>query len=180
MVCTFTGARIGEVLGMKWSDIDSRSNQWTVSRTLSRTIDGRAAAGSTTKTGETRILNLAQDVVNALRIQHEYVAFRKSMSTIWDEYGDWVFPTSRGTFKDSRNLRRLMKQTFPDWKYGFHALRHWFASVGFESGMGEVQIARLLGHRSTSTTKDIYGHLLSDGSEKVIDSVQRILGNKSV
>lgn len=60
-----------------------------------------------------------------------------------------------------------------------HALRHWFASVGFDAGMGEVQIARLLGHRSTATTKDTYGHLLDDGAQTLIDSVARILREKN-
>ncbi len=82
------------------------------------------------------------------------------MSNIWNDEGNWVFPTQRGTFKDSHNLRRILKKTFPEWNHGFHALRHWFASVGFDAGMGEVQIARLLGHRSTATTKDTFLDIL--------------------
>jgi integrase len=101
------------------------------------------------------------------------------MSNIWNDEGNWVFPTQRGTFKDSHNLRRILKRTFPEWNHGFHALRHWFASVGFDAGMGEVQIARLLGHRSTATTKDTYGHLLDDGAQTLLDSVARLLRDKN-
>jgi hypothetical protein len=45
--------------------------------------------------------------------------------------------------------------------------------------MGEVQIARFLGHRSTATTKDTYGQLLGNGAQKQLDSVARILREKN-
>jgi len=179
LVCAYTGARIGEVLGAKWSDIDIDEGKWLVTQTLSRSAEGKSIAGDRTKTGETRSLSLPPIVIQALELQAQYVAFRKSMSNIWNDEGNWVFPTQRGTFKDSHNLRRILKRTFPEWNHGFHALRHWFASVGFDAGMGEVQIARLLGHRSTATTKDTYGHLLDDGAQTLLDSVARILREKN-
>lgn len=178
VICAYSGARIGEVLGAKWSDFDLKTKKWTVARTLTQSEKGQNIAGVQTKTGESRVITMHPAISQALEVQIQFLAFRKSMASIWDSQSDWVFPTSQGTIKDPRNLRRLLKQTFPDWKHGFHGLRHWFASVGFESGMGEVQIARMLGHRSTATTKDTYGHLLDDGAKKILDSLDTILGDK--
>jgi integrase len=80
--------------------------------------------------------------------------------------------------KDPNNLRKVLKDAFPQWNYSFHAIRHWFASLGLSSGAGDTQMARLLGHKTTRTTKDIYGHLLDEGSATIIDMVQKAIGNQ--
>ncbi len=177
IVAMFTGARIGEILAMKWQDIDLSDSQWSVTRTTSRDIKGRQILGNQTKTKEVRSVALSSQVMTELLTQREYISFKRSMSGIWKE-NDFVFPTDIGTFKDANNLRRLRIKAYPDWKHGFHDLRHWFTSVAISEGLGEVQLARILGHRSTSTTKDVYSHLLDRDSGKAIDAVQRALKGK--
>ena len=46
------------------------------------------------------------------------------------------------------------------------------------SGVGLVQVARLVGHRSTRTTTDVYGHLLDEGARQVLDTVASALESK--
>jgi integrase len=177
MMLISTGARIGEVLAAQWADINTEEQVWTVKRTVTRGLDGRQTVGNRTKTGDDRAIKLAPALQQALQEQRKYVFKQRSSSGIWHDH-DLIFPSSSGTVKDTRNLRTLLKRSFPEWKYGFHAIRHWFASLSMQAGVGDTQVARILGHRSTRTTRDTYGHLTAEGSTIIIDMVQRAIGNR--
>ena len=178
VMCAHTGARIGEILAAKWSDIDLDNRIWHLSRTTTKDAQGRLIVGERTKTGDSRRVDLTGELTQTLRTQAEFVAYRRSMAPLWHDQG-WVFPSAIGTVRDSHNLRNFLKRTFPDWPYAFHGIRHWFVSMGLTaSGAGLVQVARLVGHRSTRTTSDIYGHLLSEGATQVLDTVASALENK--
>ena len=174
-MCAHTGARIGEIMAAKWSDLDLEAGTWTVISTVTRSSEGKRKVGSRTKTGESRLVPLSAGLVQVLKLQQEYVSYVKSMTGVWGEEG-YVFPTSIGTFKDHNNLQKLLRKAYPEWKFTFHDLRHWFVSTGIEAGAADVQIARLVGHKSTRTTNDVYGHLLEGGQESIIKSIEEALG----
>jgi integrase len=175
LMCAHTGARIGEVLAAQWSDFNKDMSVWHLHSTLSRNRRGRLTVSDRTKNGEPRQVGLTVQLKDALRKQQEFVAYRRSSGRHWVDEG-WVFPTSVGTVRDESNLRNLLKRTFPDWSYCFHGFRHWFVSHGLvTSGVGLVQVSRLVGHRSTRTTMDVYGHLLAEGSQQVLDNVSQAL-----
>ena len=175
VVIMSTGARIGEVLAMRWEHLDEVNRLWTVQDTLSRNAQGRTTFSSQTKTGEDREVALTDEVLEVLCRQREYVAHRRAIAPVWIEH-DLVFPSTIGTAKDERNLRRLLKEAFPEWRHTFHGLRHWFSSVGLlEAGVGITQVSKMLGHSSTRTTTDLYGHLLEEGSRRVSENITRKL-----
>lgn len=174
-ILAYTGSRIGEVLAMQWSDIDFTEQTWTVLRSASRNSSGHTIIGTSTKTSETRRINLPPTVVNYLQIQKQYVTYRRARMKVWQEY-DLVFPGRFGTIIDEGNIRKFFKKTFPDWNYSFHAFRHWYASTAFQQGVDVVVTARALGHQSTSTTREVYGHLIPDASNQISDAVKRIIG----
>lgn len=175
LMCAHTGARIGEILAAKWEDIDFDNNRWRVLRTITRDASGKRKVGLRTKTGETRTIQLSQSLVQELQLQCDYVTFVKASSRIWTD-NDFVFPSATGEFKDQHNLAKQVKRIFPEWKHTFHALRHWFVSTSINAGISDVQIARIVGHRSTRTTNDVYGHLLDEGQDLIIRSVEDALG----
>lgn len=176
-LCIFTGARIGEILTMQWNDIDVDNQVWKLSRTATRDVNGNQTIGMRTKTGEVREVLLADEAIAAITQQRSYLLRHRMKARIWTEQ-DLVFPSDVGTLKDAKNLRKQCIKAFPQWKYSFHSIRHWFASQGLQSGVGVVQVARLLGHRSTATTQEVYGHLMAEGSEAVIKSVQDAIGDQ--
>jgi integrase len=176
LMCAHTGARIGEILATKWKDLDLEKQRWNLVATLTRDDEGRGELGSRTKTGEARQVQLTAPLVEALKIQREYVAYVRSMSGNWGEE-DFVFPTSIGTFKNQNNVYKILRISFPDWAHTFHDLRHWFVSTGFQSGASAVQIARLVGHKDVRTTTDIYGHILDEGKDQIVNAVQQALEN---
>jgi integrase len=175
IMCANTGARIGEVLAARWEDLTPDLAKWRVRSTISKDQEGRLIVGGRTKNGDARTVEITDDLRACLAKQREFVAYRRATSRLWVDEG-WIFPTSTGTVRDSHNLRSLLKRTFPEWPYAFHGIRHWFVSLGLTaSGAGLVQVARLVGHRSTRTTQDIYGHLLDEGAQEVLDVVSKAL-----
>lgn len=175
IMCANTGARIGEVLAARWDDITPDLAKWRVRSTISKDHEGRLIVGGRTKNGDARTVEITEDLRACLTKQQEFVAYRRATSQRWVDEG-WIFPTTVGTVRDSHNLRNLLKRTFPEWPYAFHGIRHWFVSLGLTaSGAGLVQVARLVGHRSTRTTQDIYGHLLEEGAQEVLDVVSKAL-----
>jgi len=166
-----TGARIGEALGMKWSDLDTASKAWTVARTVTRDARGAVVIGERTKTGESRRLWLPDEVMDALLHQRRMVARAKIAAVIWQDH-DLVFPTVIGTAQDPRNVRKVLRPLaasagFPG---SFHALRHHFASVAVTTAP-DVTVSKLLGHAKTATTTDLYAHLRDDDAVRIAVAV---------
>jgi len=162
-----TGARIGEVLGMRWADVDLDGGVWTVTRTITRNRSGGVVLGSRTKTGATRKVALADGVIRALQTQSRAVAQARLKSAHWVDL-DLAFPTSIGTPREPNNVRRELKSYavqagFPG---SFHGLRHWYASLAISREPLAV-VSKILGHARVSTTSDIYGHLRDDDAARV-------------
>lgn len=170
-VCAGTGARIGEVLAMRWDDVGLDVGVWTVSRTVTRNLEGSAVIGHKTKTGETRVVPLRTEVVKALRAQSKKVAAAQLRSAYWQDQG-LVFPSSIGTVQDPHNVRRALKPhlTAIGFPGSFHSLRHWFASFAVTIA-SDTQVAKVLGHARTSTTSDIYAHLRHSEAARITDAV---------
>jgi integrase len=159
---------------MRWADVDFENSIWFLSQTSTRAVDGKTVIGQRTKTGEARKVGLAPELVQAIKAQRKFTAKIRMKSHIWTD-NDLVFPSERGTVKDSHNVRKLLQTALPDWEFGFHGIRHWFASLGLQSNVGAVAVARFLGDQSVSTTQDIYGHMLEDGSAKIPDAVREAI-----
>jgi integrase len=175
LILMLTGARIGEVLAMRWHHVDLRDGTWELQDTLSRDQQGRTAFASQTKTGDGRIVVLLPEVVQVLQVQQEYVSYRRAMAPVWQEL-DLVFPSTIGTAKDERNLRRLLKEAYPDWPHVFHGLRHWFITIGLlDSDASLQQVAKVAGHKSSRTTDELYNHLMKEGAQRVLRSITRAL-----
>lgn len=87
-----------------------------------------------------------------------------------------VFPSSTGTYMNSRNLRRsweraLKAANVPYRK--FHSLRHTYATRLFENGTSILKVSRLLGHSSIKTT-EIYTHVLEDIKAREVECLNNI------
>jgi integrase len=84
-----------------------------------------------------------------------------------------VFASTVGTYQDPENLRRRVlapaaQEADCAWA-GFHAFRHFFASVHIERGTNILQLSRLLGHHKPSFTLDVYGSLMDAGTGDALD-----------
>lgn len=157
-VAAFTGARVGELLAMKWSDLqlDQDVPTWTVARTVTRD-SGREVFGEDTKTRRVRTLALSGEVAKALRRQRARVAgLRLRAGDIWHEL-DLVFPSEVGTLWNSSNARKILRPIAKSVGFEglFHSLRVAAATYGLELNPDHL-VSKMLGHSSTVITKTIY------------------------
>jgi integrase len=141
-----TGMRSGELLGLRWEDVDLRAGTLQVRRTV---FNGRIEAPKTLK-GK-RSIKLGQTSIRSLR-KHP-------------KAGEWVFCTKAGTPLSVHNLHRrswkpLLKKTGLPLDTRFHDLRHTCATLLLSKGVHPKIVQELLGHSSISITLDTYSHVL--------------------
>ena len=187
-VMAATGLRVGEGLGLYWSDIDLDGGAITIERTTSRDRTGKAIMGSRTKNKKVRTLPLQPWAVKVLREQRVYVLERKMVASHWSE-NDLVFPTKVGTVSDQANQRRFLNRLIaktekahaqdpskPAYRAGsFHSLRHFFSGIGLANAEA-AQVQQLLGHTTLRMTTGTYGHLVNQTAVEVSEAVSRALG----
>jgi len=174
LVLAITGCRIGEVLAMKWVDLDFDEGVWTVSQTATINEAGHVVIGDSTKTSQLRNLPLHPDVLECIKHQQEYLAYRRARMKVWDE-NDLVFPSRFGTVRDERNYLTYFNKVIPSWGHTFHDLRHWYSTTLLNEGISDVLVSKALGHSSSSTTRDVYGHATPSAFNKMSDVVSKII-----
>jgi integrase len=170
-----SGLRQGELLGLRWQDVDLDAGTLTVQHTLQQ----RTRTLATPKTERSR-RTIAFDASTSESLRQHRVRQleeRLAAGRRWQD-GGFVFATSTGTPMDHRNLVRalhaaLERAGIP--RQPFHQLRHACATLLLESGEELANISKLLGHSSLATTADFYGHLTPDISRRAADRMGAIL-----
>jgi len=162
-----TGLRQGELLALRWSDVDLIRGDLTVRHTLGRFT----RQPEPTKTPRSRrTLRLPQQVVMALTAHRE----RQAVVPL----SGLIFTTSAGTPLHQTNVtlglqRTLRRLGLPQRR--FHDLRHTFATLALEAGEGLDAVSRALGHTSVATTADIYGHWTPVMAQRLADRMDAVL-----
>ena len=169
------GLRQGELLGLRWSDVDLEGGMVAVRYQLQMTT--RTLAEPKTDRAR-RTLRLPAEVHEALRdhrrrqLEERIAAGRKWV----DE--DYVFTTRQGRSLMARNVLRsfhahLAKVGLP--RQRFHDLRHAYATLLLEDGEELAVISRTLGHSQISTTADVYAHLTPATLERTAARMDALL-----
>jgi integrase len=160
-----TGMRRGELLGLKWSDVDIENARLSIRRTLTRIENGkRVALGDTKNRKSRRTVRLTQRATEALRSHLERQL--GEIEAAGDLYGDQglVFTTEAGTPINPSNLRQrsfaplLIKAGLPHIR--FHDLRHTCATLLLSKGVHPKFVQELLGHATIAITLDTYSHVM--------------------
>lgn len=155
------GLRQGELLGLKWSDLDLDAGTLQVQRTQSESGVGRIEERP--KNGKGRRIELSQSVCEVLRGHRKAQIEERREARSYDDYG-LVFATERGTPVNSSNLTTrsfkpiLKKAGLPDIR--FHDLRHTCATIRFLKGQHPKRVSDILGHSSVALTLDTYSHVI--------------------
>ncbi len=164
-----TGARRGEILGLQWESVDFENNSLYLCNNLLYSPE-KGIYSTTLKTGENRHVSIPQDVTNVLKLlQQQQSRVKRAINKEWKDTG-YVFTQKDGKpmHPDSMTsfFRRLEKE-FNLPHINPHKFRHTQASVLINKGVDIVSVSKRLGHSKTSTTSDIYAHLLKNSDEKV-------------
>lgn len=162
-----TGLRQGEILGLKWADIDLAAGILQVRRQYER--DG---IFSLPKASSQRRLDLAPAELRALAIQWE---FRERDRGRWGEAyveRDLVFATRQGRPLSHRNVfrefkRLLKKADLPAIR--FHDLRHTNATLMLGQGVHPKVVQERLGHSQVGITLNTYSHILPGMGREAVE-----------
>ena len=174
-----TGMRRGEIMGLKWQDIDFVKGTLQVRRILSRIpskLPGKGYEEAEPKTQKSRrTIIIASFALRALKKHHLRQAEEKlKAGPYWQEH-DYVFCTSLGTHlnptKDIlRTLKTFLKEAaLPDIR--FHDLRHSAATLLLSLGVHPKVVQEILGHSLISMTMDIYSHVLPSMHQDAINKL---------
>jgi integrase len=173
-----TGMREGELLGLKWSDVDWIKGVLNVQRQLQR-IDhkGLAFVPPKTKSG-IRQIKLGQGMLDRLaehRLRQD--CEREACGGRWQENG-LIFPSSIGTPLEPHRIydefkELLVKAGLPDMR--FHDLRHTALSLLIEMGIAVTTVQQRAGHSKASVTTDIYGHSMSKSQERAAEMIEELI-----
>jgi integrase len=161
--------RQGELIGLKWADLDWEKMTLQVKRQVVRYYNGSFAFSKPKSRNGNRTVMLGKQVLEVLRAQQEKVwRMRKGAGKNWQEF-DLIFPTKVGTPIQGCNLRRAFRKLLkvsglP--KIRFHDLRHTAASLMLNYGIPMLVVSRRLGHAKASITLDVYGHLVPGKQEE--------------
>ncbi len=179
LVAVTTGMRRGELVALRWVDVDLEKGILQVRRTVSRVPGmGYVEGEPKTKAGRRKIL-LSGVVVEALKghkVRQEQA--RLKMGNRWQEHG-LTFSNTYGRFlnpdKVWQSFKKLLKEAdLPDVR--FHDLRHGAATVLLAAGVPLKVVSELLGHSSVAITADIYGHVLPEMQQEVVKRMDDLYG----
>lgn len=151
IIALYTGMRIGEICGLKWSDINWEANTLSVNRTIQRIIQ---------PDGKSRLIESTPKTVNAYRVIPLAEKLRRELEIKAKGNNGYVLG-SDGRMCDPRTLQRRLK-TIVDraglTNIHFHSLRHTFATRMLAAGIDMKTVSMLLGHSSVNITLNIYMH----------------------
>ncbi|MEJ7842432.1 MAG: site-specific integrase [Rubrobacter sp.] len=179
-VAVGTGMRQGELLGLKWEDVDIERGVLQVRRTLS-TANGKGFAFGEPKTARSRrSIKLPALALAALkRHRTAQLEERMQLAGLWQDH-DLVFANRKGnpvSRQDliTRSFKPLLRRArLPDVR--FHDLRHTCATILLRAGKHPKYVQELLGHATISITLDTYSHVIEGMEGGLSDAIDEALG----
>lgn len=168
------GLRRGEVLGLRWTDIDFNRQLVTVNRSLVA-LNGKPVFHPPKTEKSRRTILLSDELVDALRAHKEAQDVLKAERKTYVDYR-LVFPTIDGKPFDpnrfySRHFKKLIAKHDTEGQlkdFTFHDLRHTAATMMLKAGVNFKVLSEILGHASVAFTMRVYQHVLPGMQEEAL------------
>lgn len=171
-----TGLRRGELLGLRWTDLDLDAGQLAVRR--SRVAVGYDVAEGTPKSGKARTVALDEGTVSTLR-QHRRRQLEERMAwgAAWEDTGA-LFTKEDGSALHPHTLVWHFKKAqrsagVP--RLRLHDLRHTHATLALQAGVHPKVVQERLGHSSIAITLDLYSHVVPGMQEDAAAKVGAVI-----
>lgn len=177
-----TGARRGEILGLKWPAVDWKNNRIHIVNSILYSVDRGVYEDAPKTVNSVRWVTLPHETMILLR---EWRMVQDSDRLRLGEYyvdQGYVFAQDNG--------RPLHPDSVTDWMKRFserhglphinpHAFRHTMASMLYFNGVDSVSISKRLGHAQVSTTANIYAHVMEEADQRNADILADVFLKKA-
>ncbi|APC65606.1 site-specific integrase [Salimicrobium jeotgali] len=168
----YSGMRIGEMLALKWKDINFNESTINITKTLynpkNREKEFQLLTPKTR--GSVREIKMDEDIMSLLRKHKKEQTEWKMMTR--DEFTDLNFVITRASGypetikKIATRMQRLLHLAGIERNLTPHSFRHTHTSLLIEAGVGIKEIQQRLGHTDVDTTMNIYAHMTKEMEEK--------------
>lgn len=192
----YTGARLGELISLTWSDIDFKNHRIRISKSTSPVKGGQiiTTPKSAASVRDVPLVDQLVPVLKKLKSFHQGEAFR-----LGDQYSDsgYLFRKWNGDQLHHDTPRRWINKYIVRYNelieadprltdkqkeelsvtqhFTFHGLRHSSATLLLASGVDIKTVQSILGHSKASTTMDIYAHALEENRIEAVEQLAMIL-----
>jgi integrase len=166
-----TGMREGELLALRWQDIDMVQHTVTVRQGL-REVGGKYVVHETKTKHARRTIGLPDVAIQALHThwEHQQREYPGSELVFTDTHGHLIMPS---VFRKVY-YKRLFKQIgLPDLR--FHDLRHTFATLLLANGINVKVVSEALGHANITITLQTYVHVMPHMQQQAVEKMQSLL-----
>jgi integrase len=166
LLAASTGMRQGEILGLRWADVDLEKGTISVRQALSKDYSGFAIQETKTESS-IRTVAIPPNVVAELRKHRIRQMEERLAAKTYTDHG-LVIQSTVGTPVLPRNLKRVWYRLLEESgvpKIRFHDLRHTHATLLLKAGVHPKVVSERLGHSSVQITLDTYSHLLPNMQE---------------
>ncbi len=163
-----TGMRRGEIIGLKWRDLNLQTGELRITRQVVKTGASKEISVPKTKSSVRTIL-LPPDMVALL------AELKKQTK------GEWMFPSPvkngepRNPTAVYHRFQLILERSHCK-KVRFHDLRHTFATMAIENGMDIKTLSAMIGHVSAETTLNIYSHITDTMQQQAAVKIDREIG----
>lgn len=178
-----SGLRLGELVALRWTDIDTEARRLTVNQAAFQRDDRTYDFGKPKTKRSRRTVMLSAIAVDALRRQKaRQAAARLAAGTAWQDRRNLVFTDVIGRHITPDHVSKAFRVAAD--RLGFqgvrlHDLRHTFATLALRNGVPLKVVSEALGHVSITVTADVYAHVSADQRREVADAMDRALGGAS-
>jgi len=163
IIAVHTGLRLGELLGLRWADVDTEQGRITIHRTV-QYLPGEGTIQREPKTARgNRTVPIGATAVSTLgRLRRRQLEARLAVGTAYEDSG-LAFTDPRGRpippYRLSQRFAGLLRRAdLP--RMRFHDLRHTHATLMLARGVHPKVVSERLGHASIAITLDTYSHVL--------------------
>ena len=164
LLCLYSGLRIGELIALRWSDIDFTKGLLTVSKSCHDSKNGLIIDEPKTATSR-RVIPLPKQLLPILK------SIKKKSDSPFVVSANGK-PVSVRSYQ--RSFELLLKRLNIPHK-GFHSLRHTFATRALECGMDVKTLSEILGHKNPTVTLNRYAHSLIEHKADMMNRLGKLL-----
>jgi integrase len=176
-----TGMREGELLALRWQDVDLNSRELQVRRNVRYLGKRGFYEGEPKSESSVRRIILPDFLISVLK-QHRVLQLEERLQAgaSWIDR-DLVFCRSNGDFIIAQTLRKQFLRILKEISFSpirFHDLRHTAATLLLSMGVQMKVVQAILGHSNMATTANIYSHVLPSIQQEAMQKMDGLLGQR--